>query len=141
MIQRSIHDKEIALDLTQQTFLQAFRARGRYKAKAPPQVWLRKIGLNVVISHIRREKSSRNYVNTYRHEFTTLPDNRSDARIMLSKAMRFLNKEQREVIDLHYFQDLSDEMIAKKLGTSYTTIYRKRIQAIQIMRDRLGVIV
>jgi len=60
---------------------------------------------------------------------------------MLSKAMRFLNKEQREIINLYYFQDLNDAMIARKMGFDPTTVKRKRIQSIYIMRDRLGVVV
>lgn len=134
--------EEIAKDLTQQTFLRAYVAKDRYKPTGPPGAWLYRIAHNLTMDYIRKEKSSQKYVSKFKQEsFTTSDIARSEARVMISKAMRFLNKEEREVIQLYYFEDLSDDLIGKKLGIHDSNIYRRRIHAIQKMRDQLGVVI
>lgn len=137
-----VRDEELAQELAQQTFFQAFKAREKYKPTAPPGAWLNRIGFNVTMSYIRKEKNSQKYVSKFKQESITISDiARGEARVMIGKAMRFLNKEEREVIQLYYFEDLSDELISRKLGIHHSNIYRRRIHAIQKMRDQLGVVV
>jgi RNA polymerase sigma-70 factor (ECF subfamily) len=48
-----VMDSAAAEDLTQETFVRAYRARHRYTPTAPPGAWLRRIGINLAISHRR----------------------------------------------------------------------------------------
>src|SRR4030081_2704289 len=49
-------DSAAAEDLTQETFVRAYRARERYTPTAPPGAWLRRVGINLAISHPRRQQ-------------------------------------------------------------------------------------
>ena len=54
-IRAVVMDSAAAEDLTQETFVRAYRARHRYTPTAPPGAWLRRIGINLSISHLRRQ--------------------------------------------------------------------------------------
>ena len=58
-IRAVVLDAAAAEDLTQETFVRAYRARDRYTPTAPPGAWLRRIGINLAISHLRRQKLAR----------------------------------------------------------------------------------
>lgn len=63
----------------------------------------------------------------------------SEAREVVGKAMRFLNKRDREIIRLYYFDELTDDSISKKLHLSREVVTKLRLTAITSMRERLGV--
>ena len=46
-IRAVVLDSAAAEDLTQETFVRAYRARNRYTPTAPPGAWLRRIGVNL----------------------------------------------------------------------------------------------
>ncbi len=53
-------DPAAAEDLTQETFVRAYRARDRYTPTAPPGAWLRRIGINPRhLVSLRRQKLAR----------------------------------------------------------------------------------
>src|SRR5690242_21756466 len=58
-IRAVVLDSAAAEDLTQETFVRAYRARHRYTPTAPPGAWLRRIGINLPLSHLRRQKLAR----------------------------------------------------------------------------------
>lgn len=139
-IQKIIRDEEIARDLAQQTFLQAFKAKEKYKPTAPPDAWLHRIGHNITISYIRRQNTEMKYSQMFREEMQEVDIKKVDSKILLGKAMRFLNKNERQVIDMYYFRDLSDAMIGEQLGIPMSTARSRRRAAIDKMRIELGVV-
>jgi len=54
-IRAVVLESAAAEDLTQETFVRAYRARQRYTPTAPPGAWLRRIGINLAISYLRRQ--------------------------------------------------------------------------------------
>lgn len=68
----------------------------------------------------------------------TLPEY-SESRQVIADAMRFLNKKDREIIRLYYFDELTDEMISRKLNLSRDMVMKIRLAALASMRERLGV--
>src|SRR5229473_2124467 len=83
-------DSAAAEDLTQETFVRAYRARHRYTPTAPPGAWLRRIGINLAISHLRRQKlarflPARLYMAPDRRDY-----DRAEARDVVGKAMAAL---------------------------------------------------
>ena len=97
-------DSAAAEDLTQETFVRAYRARHRYTPTAPPGAWLRRIGINLAISHLRRQKLARFlpaklYVAPDRRDYV-----RAEARDVVSKALAELSPKLRAAIVLHYYE-------------------------------------
>lgn len=50
-----LHDREAALEVTQETFIKAFRSIGRFKGDASFYTWIYRIAVNLAIDHQRRE--------------------------------------------------------------------------------------
>jgi RNA polymerase sigma-70 factor, ECF subfamily len=127
-----------AEDLTQETFVRAYRARDRYTPTAPPGAWLRRIGINLAISHLRRQKLAR-YLPA---RLYTAPDrrdyDRAEARDVVTKALAALSPKLRAAVILHYYDGLTREEIAAVLGVPAGTVASRIAKAVAIMRKATG---
>lgn len=115
-----------ANDLVQQTFLQLHRARHDFLPGAKLRPWLFTIALNLKREHFRRLKR--------RPETPLLLDGSrdpaveprgaeaSDARQAVRHALEQLPPEQREVIELHWFDGLSFAEVGQVVGASLSAV-------------------
>jgi RNA polymerase sigma-70 factor (ECF subfamily) len=137
-IRAVVLDSAAAEDLTQETFVRAYRARHRYKPTAPPGAWLRRIGINLAISHLRRQKlarflPARLYVAPDRRDY-----DRAEARDVVEKALAALSPKLRAAVILHYYEGLTREEIADVLGVTAGTVASRIAKAVAIMRKTMG---
>jgi RNA polymerase sigma factor (sigma-70 family) len=137
-IRAVVLDSAAAEDLTQETFVRAYRARSRYTPTAPPGAWLRRIGVNLAISHLRRQKlarflPARLYVAPDRRDY-----DRAEARDVVEKALTALSPKLRAAIVLHYYEGLTREEIADALGVPAGTVASRIAKAVAIMRKNMG---
>jgi RNA polymerase sigma-70 factor (ECF subfamily) len=137
-IRAVVLDSSAAEDLTQETFVRAYRARNRYTPTAPPGAWLRRIGINLAISHLRRQKlarflPARLYVAPDRRDY-----DRAEARNVVDKALAALSPKLRAAIVLHYYEGLTREEIAEVLGVPAGTVASRIAKAVAIMRRTMG---
>jgi RNA polymerase sigma-70 factor, ECF subfamily len=137
-IRAVVLDSAAAEDLTQETFVRAYRARNRYKPTAPPGAWLRRIGINLAISHLRRQKlarflPARLYVPPDRRDY-----DRAEARNVVEGALAALSPKLRAAIVLHYYEGLTREEIAEVLGVPAGTVASRIAKAVAIMRRTMG---
>ena len=137
-IRAVVLDSAAAEDLTQDTFVRAYRARSRYTPTAPPGAWLRRIGINLAISHLRRQKlarflPARLYVAPDRRDY-----DRAEARNVVDKALEALSPKLRAAIILHYYEGLTREEIAEVLGVPAGTVASRIAKAVAIMRKNMG---
>ena len=137
-IRAVVLDSASAEDLTQETFVRAYRARSRYTPTAPPGAWLRRIGINLAISYLRRQKlarflPARLYVAPDRRDY-----DRAEARDVVEKALAGLSPKLRAAIVLHYYEGLTREEIADVLGVPAGTVASRIAKAVAIMRKTMG---
>jgi RNA polymerase sigma-70 factor, ECF subfamily len=137
-IRAVVLDSAAAEDLTQETFVRAYRARNRYTPTAPPGAWLRRIGINLAISYLRRQKlarflPARLYVAPDRRDY-----DRAEARNVVDKALEALSPKLRAAIILHYYEGLTREEIAEVLGVPAGTVASRIAKAVAIMRRNMG---
>jgi RNA polymerase sigma-70 factor (ECF subfamily) len=59
ILYRYERDAQRLEDLSQETFLKAWRALGQYDARAPFEHWLSRIAVRTALDHLRREKKRR----------------------------------------------------------------------------------
>ena len=137
-IRAVVLDSAAAEDLTQETFVRAYRARHRYTPTAPPGAWLRRIGVNLAISHLRRQKLAR----FLPARLYTAPDrrdyDRAEARDVVEKALATLSPKLRAAVVLHYYEGLTREEIAAVLGVPAGTVASRIAKAVAIMRKTMG---
>ena len=137
-IRAVVLDSAAAEDLTQETFVRAYRARSRYTPTAPPGAWLRRIGINLAISYLRRQKlarflPARLYMAPDRRDY-----DRAEARDVVEKAMAVLSPKLRAAVVLHYYEGLTREEIAEVLGVPAGTVASRIAKAVAIMRKTMG---
>ena len=137
-IRAVVLDSAAAEDLTQETFVRAYRARNRYTPTAPPGAWLRRIGINLAISYLRRQKlarflPARLYVAPDRRDY-----DRAEARDVVSKALAQLSPKLRAAVVLHYYEGLTREEIAEVLQVPAGTVASRIAKAVAIMRKTMG---
>ena len=137
-IRAVVLDSAAAEDLTQETFVRAYRARDRYTPTAPPGAWLRRIGINLAISYLRRQKlarflPARLYTPPDRRDY-----DRAEAKEVVTKALTALSPKLRAAVILHYYDGLTRDEIASVLGVPAGTVASRIAKAVAIMRKATG---
>jgi len=130
-----------AQDLTQQTFLQLHRARLDFRAEMRLRPWLMTIALNLSRDHLRR-RGRRVEVAIDAEALAApevpLPSATDDVRRRVRRAIEALPREQREVIELHWFEELPFQEIATILGCSAGAARVRAHRGYVSLRKELG---
>src|SRR5262245_36196844 len=158
MIAKLVSDAEMARDLTQDTFLKAFKGLGSFSGDASFYTWLYRIARNVVTSHARYEaarpriSASLDVPEGERSPLRLVPPAsgpdpvqgavEAERRKFLLAALASLQPEFREIILLRDFEDRSYEEIAELLdlpaGTVRSRLHRARMELREILRPILA---
>ncbi len=149
LILRVIRDQAIAEDLVQETFLRVWnRVHLIDSEKGAPGPWLLAIARNRALDYLRSSAGrQRNSVELDENEHAPLYCD-MEAGILLSDqarrvrvAMDRLAPNYRTVMELAYFEGLSQSEMAAKMGQPLGTIKTWVRTALQSLRDELGVAV
>ncbi|MBO4582000.1 MAG: sigma-70 family RNA polymerase sigma factor [Bacteroidales bacterium] len=141
-----VHDKDLAEDLFQDTFIKVINTLklGLYREEGKFNQWLMRITRNLVIDHFRRcQKMS--YVDN--NETGDIFDSFSEPSMSIEQTMimqqiydslheliSFLPEEQKEVLDLRIYKELSFKEIAEKTNVSINTALGRMRYAIINLR-------
>ena len=118
-------DESRAKDVTQEVFISAWRSRERFEpAKGTLAGWLIAITKNRIIDNVRAEQ---------RHSTRRSADDPAEVpvdshveqlgdRLLIAEALRRLSDRARQVITMHYFEDLTHRQIAEQLSLPLGTV-------------------
>lgn len=130
-------NREDAADLTQETFVKAFRSIGKFKGKSAFFTWLYRIGVNVTLSHLQKNKARRFFsfenlaeeVNQETAYEILDSKTRSDRPTMLNElqeklneALQKLSNKHRTIVVLFEIDGLSHKQIAEIMNCSEGTV-------------------
>lgn len=124
-----LHDKALAEDATQETFLKAYKALDSFRGDSSEKTWLMRIAMNTC----RDMKRSTWFRYVDRNvEIERLPQPAKEFAFMeaddLTQAILMLPTKHKEVILLHFYQDMTMREIACVLDISVSTV-QKRVKA------------
>ena len=127
-------NSEDAEDLAQETFVKAFRSISKFKGKSSFYTWLYRIGINLTLAYLRRNKFRRFFsFNKLEDTDGTLLDrisssDRSDQKTLatelqekLNEAIQDLPEKQRIVLVMHEIEQISLKKISEILKISSGT--------------------
>ncbi len=156
VVYRMVRDRALAEDLSQETFIRAFRAIDKYNPSYKFSSWIFKIAHNLTIDHLRRKRIDTVSLQGSHHAMTeeaqarTQPvvesrDERPDAYVenkelgsQIESAIGRLRPHYREVTLLRHVEGYSYNEIAEimdlPLGTVKTYIHRARLE----LKEALG---
>ena len=143
---RMLKAQSDAEDLLQEVFLQVWRQATVYSVqRGSPEAWLINIARSRAIDKLRsmrrREKS---FVLTDDPAAAESPDNvetsagESETRLIMNSALANLPEAQRRVLELAYFDGLSQTEIAARLAEPLGTVKTRIRAGIQRLRGMLG---
>ncbi len=135
MMSRRLHSEAEARDLVQQTFLQLHRARLDFKLDCALKPYLFTIAMNLLRAR-HRAKGRRPELSLEPVELNNLHDAQSaqDRSAQLEQlegaelagrvraAVKTLPQDQREVIELHWFEDRPFREVANVVGASLSAV-------------------
>ena len=130
----TVRNEELAEDIFQETFTKAIVTiqQGRYNENGKFPAWLTRIAHNLIIDCFRQEKQEnlvscdeeeRNLLNNIRLSEGTVEAEIVNHQILsdVRRLMKHLPDEQREVVHMRFYQDLSFKEIAEMTGVSINT--------------------
>ena len=143
----TVRNEELAEDIFQETFTKAIVTiqQGRYNENGKFPGWLTRIANNLIIDCFRQEKQEnlvscdeeeRNLLNNIRLSEGTVEAEIVNHQILsdVRRLMKHLPDEQREVVHMRFYQDLSFKEIAEMTGVSINTSLGRMRYAILNLR-------
>ncbi len=137
-------DPDEAEDVTQETFVRAFRFISRFDRSRSFRPWLLSIAANLARNRIRSVKRFISALQTFARRdpdafFPSLPgQSDTDEARNLWQVVRTLSLEDQRIIYLRYFLDLSESETAASLDIPRGTVKSRLSRALDRLRDRLA---
>lgn len=154
-IRRSVHDRELAADLLQESFTRVIQHGHTWTGSAKVSTWIFSIARNLCIDHARRVRrrpqtsldggktGSADEVPLMERIPVLRPDADSEAdgatmRARISQAVENLPEEQREVFLLRQLQNMPFSEIATVVGASENTVKSRMRYALEKLQQALA---
>lgn len=147
-IYMSIHDRDLANDIFQETFMKVICTikQGKYSGEGKFAAWVIRIAHNLIIDQFRTDKSEKTISNDEDDQTDIFNDlrlydeNIEDVMVReqtyqdVVKLMNHLPDNQRDVLKMRYFEDLSFKEIADLTGVSINTALGRMRYAVLNLR-------
>lgn len=142
-LNRYVNNVHIAEELTEDTFVRIVTRKPRFAAKYSFKTWLYTIGRNIAINYVKHESKIsaapvEDWDNLSRDEETLEQSYlREEQKIIVHKALSQINPDYGTVLYLKFFEDLSNEQIAKVTKKNKRQIENLIYQAKQSLKAEL----
>ena len=147
---RMLRDADEAAEATQEVFLLAFKGIRRFRLDAQFSTWLYRIAANHCTSRLRKRPpgvhvslDGSQEVTKAGQRFATVdcPEReyvRQESDHRVRRALEFLQPEQRIVVELKFFQEMTFEQIALVVEAPLSTVKSRLYHGLEILKIRLG---
>lgn len=144
LIYSYVKDKNIAEDLTQEVFIKAFKKLDGFQGNSSIKTWLYRIAINCSKDYLKSAYIRRVFPRSIFHKFVnhTTPSTESiyikhNESAIITRNVLKLPLKYREVIMLHYFEELSINEIEKMIHVNSNTIKTRLRKAKQLLKEEL----
>lgn len=149
--QRRVHDPELALELTAETFAIAFEKRDRFRWMGKsPAAWLFGIAKRILFRHLRHQDVERRAVQRLGMRIPK-PDDESQQRIeelmdgerlraLVVEALEQCRPADRRVLQLHIVEERPYPEVAEVLGCTVNNARVKVHRALARLEEQLGLL-
>ena len=142
-----VRDRDLTEDIFQETFVKVILTikQGRYTKNGKFKAWITRIAHNLIIDHFRQERNENtisndevevDLFNDMRLCEKTVEDAMVETQVFsdVKKMVEYLPDNQREVLEMRYYQNMSFKEIADRTGVSINTALGRMRYAILNMR-------
>ena len=138
-----LHDRALAEDAVQETFLKAYKGFDQFRGDSSEKTWLTRIAVNTCRDYQRSGWFSHTDRSVTPEMLPVAADTQPDTEDYdLSLAVMNLPRKLREVILLYYYHDMGTEEIAGTLGIAQSSVSnrlrrgREKLRGLLEGRDR-----
>lgn len=130
-LHRLVGDREVALDLAQDTFLQVYKEIGKTSGDLVLEAWIYRIATNYGLRYLNR-KRLKQFVGLEAREMcdgslaAAGPEDQAETRILVHQALGMLKPKDAALLQLHYGNGFTYEEIGEAFGISSEAV-RKRV--------------
>lgn len=140
---RFVHQHEDAADLTQDTFVRAWKALASFRGQARFSTWLHRIAVNVCLNKVaaRTPVAEPIDADALEDRRQALPGDdllAAERAAQVRAAVAALPPRQRAALILRTYHDLSHQEVADIVGTSVGAVKANVFHALANLRKRLG---
>ena len=136
-----VSDKYLAEDLTSVVFLKIYEKLANYdSSKASVSTWIYTIANNTVIDYFRTRKVSEELPEEIA-QMSEIEDDyvKEEELTELAAALRKLPERERDLLILHYYDNLTLKEIALKMGMSYANVKIVHAKAISHLKELIDI--
>jgi len=143
VIFKLINDQQLAEDLLQEAFIKIWNNFSSYDAsKGRLFTWMLNITRNLTIDTIRskgykKQSKIQAAESVVSYTSNNIDENNKFDSIGIRQQTLLLKEDQKQVIDLAYFEGFTQEEISKKLGIPLGTVKTRMRTAISVLRKLL----
>jgi RNA polymerase sigma-70 factor (ECF subfamily) len=140
---RFVGNHEDASDLSQDTFVKAWRGLSGFKGQAQLSTWLYRIAVNTCLNRVQSKALPTERIEHDAYEDSTTDDPgtrvlRDERGRAVRRAIARLPEKQRATLILRSYQDLSHREIADVLGSSVGAVKANFFHALANLKKLLG---
>jgi RNA polymerase sigma-70 factor, ECF subfamily len=135
---RRVAEPTLAEELAQETFLAILRASSRYEPRSGFRSYLYGVAFNILRGHRRKAAFRAVFFGGDAADHEPAARSTIDTDVMLREAMRRLERQDREILMLREFEQLSYTEIAELLGLPVNTVRSRLFRARTTLRNVLA---
>lgn len=142
-LHRLVGDRDVALDLAQDTFLQVYKEIGKTSGDLALDAWIYRIATNFGLRYLNR-KRLKQFVGLEAREIcdeslaTAGPEDQIETRILVQQALGMLKPRDSAVLQLHYGNGFTYEEIGQVLGMSSEAVRKRVARGVEKFRAVYG---
>jgi len=139
---RHLRSEDLAREVVQQTFFQMHAARRDFRQDKKLRPWVFTIAMNLVREHYRKKKRRKETVLEEAREPATQeelgPIETQQRAKLLRDALNRLPESQREVVELHWFDERPFAEVAQIVGSTEGAVRVRAHRAYKRLKELLG---
>jgi RNA polymerase sigma-70 factor (sigma-E family) len=129
-------DGEVARDLAQEALARAWVHWHKVRRMDRPDLWVRRVALNLAKSHFRRLRVAREAQRRQVQGEESMVADSAD-RLCMREALAHLTERQRASVLLRFLEDLTVEQTAELMGCGAGTVKKLTARALEALRQRV----
>lgn len=142
-LHRLVGDREVALDLAQDTFVQVYKEIDKTSGDLSLDAWIYRIATNYGLRYLNRKRLKQFVRLDNRENFDeTLavagPEDQIETRILVHQALGRMKPQDAAVLQLHFGNGFTYEEISQVVGMSSEAVRKRIARSVKKFREAYG---
>ena len=142
-LHRLVGDREVALDLAQDTFVQVYKEIDKTSGELALDAWIYRIATNYGLRYLNRKRLRQFVQLDSRQNFDESlavagPEDQTETRILIEQALGTLKPKDAAVLQLHYGNGFTYEEIGQVMEMSSEAVRKRVARSVEKFRRVFG---